>query len=295
MTHDVEESMEEDVSTPGVHTEDDVSTGANKKTRGSIRPPAEMYDEFIALKRDDESANDLLRRLIDASNDVDILQGSIDDLVSNNEHLQKVNTDIRETLEIEQHRHQTQFDDHVYEIGQLQARITTLENAAETAVVPAGEQAAMDSIGIKDVIEEAKDVCGDDETCNKVIGKMIDLKAHFASKAVDHEHTAEQNRLDREQKGLDRKSKEDLAEKDRKFKAEQAEKDQKNKIELQLAKKGGFKQEFLDDVTFLGGGSPKRPGKEIERRKQQARAEVDDEDEYLGPEAEEELLMPEDE
>ncbi len=236
----------------------------------------------------DESPASVLTRVLDEH---DALQGSIDDLVSNNEHLQKVNTEIRETLEEEQQRYLAKFDEHVSEIGQLRARITTLENATGTAVVPTG----MDSLGIKDVIEEAKDVCGDDETCAKVMGKMIDLKAHFASKAVDHEHAAEQNRLDRDQKELDRKSKEDLAEKERKFKAEQAEKDQNHKIELQLAKKGGFKQEFLEDVTFLGGGSPKRPKKVIAEKKKQAFHEADDEEEYLGPEAEEELMVPEDE
>jgi len=124
---------------------------------------------------------------------------------------------------------------------------------------------------------------------------MIDLKAHFASKAVDHDHNAEQNRLDREQKVLDRKLKEEQAEKDREFRAEQAKKDQQNKIELALAKKGGFKSEFLEDIVFLGGGSPKRPKKEIEKQKQWAQAKAEDEEELFAPDAEEELLMPEDE
>jgi hypothetical protein len=212
-----------------------------------------------------------------------------------------VNTEIRETLETEQVLHQGKFDKHVYEIGQLRARITTLESDVNMAVVPAGGQGAMDSVGMKDVLDDVKEVCGDDETCGKMMGKMLDMKAHFASKASDQEHNAEQNRLDREQKELDRgqkeldrKSKEVQAEKERNFRAEQAEKDQNHRIELALAKKGGFKEEFLDDVVFLGGGSPKRPGKEIERRKQQARAAAEDEEEFFDPDAEETLMMPDD-
>ena len=297
MSQETEPAASE-MSTQDVHTADDVSTDGSKKPRGSIRPPAELYDEFIARKRDDESANDLLRRLIDASTDVDTLQGRIADLESDNEHKQKQIDDIRYELESDRQLANERVDDYTHRIEERDQQIKVLElelHDKHTAVVSVGEQGNLDQLGIKDVIEDARDMCGDDETCNSVIGKMIDLKAHFASKAVDHEHSAEQNRLDRDQKELDRKSKEDLAEKDRKFRAEQAEKDQKNKIELALAKKGGFKSEFLEDVVFLGGGSPKRPGKEIEKRKQWARAEAEDEEEYFDPEAEEELMVPEDE
>lgn len=278
-TQEPEESSSEEVSTPDVHTADDVSTGESKKTRGSIRPPAELYDEFLALKRGDESANDLLRRLIDASNDVDTLQGSIDDLVSNNEHLQKVNTEIRETLEEEQQRHQAKFDEQVGEIGQLQARITTLENAAGTAIVPAGGQVTLDSIGIKDVIEEARDMCGGDDTeCLKIAGKMMDVKLHFASKAVDHEHNAEQNRLDRELKedlaGKEREEKD----KDRVLKKSMAEDERQLKKELSYIKKGYIPKGDLDDLVDIGRIQPKNAKKSLGYAKKQANAEADEEE-----------------
>ena len=282
-TQEVEESTAEDVSPQSVPTPE-------KGKRIDIKLPATLRSVLGTLRQDEESDAAVVKRILES---VPTLEGRIADLVSSNEHLQSVNGEIRETLEEELQRHTEIFGEQVMEIGELRARITTLENAAGTAVVPAGEQASLGSIGIKDVIEEAREICGDDDTCNSVIGKMIDLKAHFASKAVDHEHSAEQNRLDRDQKELDRESKADLAEKERKFKAEQAEKDQKNRIELALAKKGGFKSEFLEDVVFLSGGSPKQPKKEIERRKQHARHAADDEEEYLGPDAEDMLTMPE--
>jgi len=239
----------------------------------------------------DESPASILTRVL---NERARSQDSIANLVIDNEHLTKVNTELRETLVEEQNRYLAKFDEYVEAIGQLQAQITTLESSARTAVVPADGQTGMEELGIKDVIEEAKDVCGDDETCAKVMGKMIDLRAHFASKAVDNEHNANQNRLDREQKELDRKSKEDQAEKDRKFKEDQAARERASRIELALAKKGGFKKEFLDDVVFLGGGTPKRPSKEIEMRKKEAMAAAEDEDDWSDPTAEEELMMMDD-
>jgi len=226
------------------------------------------------------------------------LQGRIADLESDNEYMKNDLADVHLELTADRQHANEQVDGYIREIEERDQLIKDLElelHDKQTAVVTADGRAGMDSLGIKDVIEEAREMCGDDETCNKVIGQMIGLKAHFASKASDQDHDATQKQLDRDQKELDRKSKEDLAEAERKFKAEQAEKDQKNKIELALAKKGGFREEFLTDVVFLGGGSPKRPGKEIERRKQQARHAADDEEEYFDPEAEEELLMAEDE
>ena len=282
MTHDVEESTAEEVSTQDVHTEDDVSTGESKKTRGSIRPPAELYDEFIALKRDDESANDLLKRLIDASTDVDTLQGSIDDLVSSNEHLQKRVDDLSIDLESDRRHTEKLTNEHIHEVKEFQALIKTLENAAETAVATVGGQASLDSFGIKDVIEEARDMCGGDDTeCLKIAGKMMDVKLHFASKAVDHEHNAEQNRLDRELKeDLAGKERGEKA-KDREFREKLTTQEQQNKIELQLLKKGIVKKSVLEDAAFINISSvPKQPKKVIAEEKKQAFHEAEDEDTY---------------
>ena len=306
MTQEVEEPITEDDAhtedvetrtTPGAdaHSGDDAhkDNAPSRTATFSTRITEEEMERLDAVRNESESKADLLCRLLDEHA---TFQGRIADLVSNNEHLQKQVDDIRYELESDRQLANERVDDYTHRIEERDQQIKVLElelHDKHTAVVSVGEQGDLDQLGIKDVIEEAREICGDDDTCNSVIGKMIDLKAHFASKAVDHEHSAEQNRLDRDQKELDRKSKEDLAEKDRKFRAEQAEKDQKNKIELALAKKGGFKSEFLEDVVFLSGGSPKQPKKEIERRKQHARHAADDEEEYLGPDAEDMLTMPE--
>ena len=284
--------MTQEESTPGGVSPQDVPTPnevSPSEKRIDIKLPPAMRLTLDALRQDDEKDAAVVRRIIES---VPNYEGRIADLVSNSEHLTKVNTELRETLVEEQNRYLAKFDEYVEEIGQLHARITTLESSGRGAVVPTGMQVGMDSLGIKDVIEETREICGDDDACNHVIGKIIDLKAHFASKAIDHEHTADQNRLDREQKELDRKSKEEQAEKDRKSKEDQAARERASRIELALAKKGGFKAKFLDDVVFLSGGSPKRPGKEIERRKQEAMAAAEDEDDWSDPTAEEELMMP---
>jgi hypothetical protein len=292
MTHDVEESMTGD----DAHTEDagtrttpeaDAHSDADAHKENvpgrtatfSTRITEEEMERLDAVRNEGESKADFLCRLFDENA---TFRGSINDLVSSNEHLLKVNTDIRETLEIEQHRHQTQFDDHVYEIGQLQARITTLENAAETAVVPVGGQASLDSFGVKDVIEEARDMCGGDDTeCLKIAGKMMDVKLHFASKAVDHEHASEQNRLDRELKeDLAGKERGEKA-KDREFREKLTTQEQQNKIELQLLKKGIVKKSVLEDAAFVNISSvPKQPKKVIAEKKKQAFHETEDEETY---------------
>jgi hypothetical protein len=220
----------------------------------------------------DESPASILTRVLDEHTRS---QGAINDFVSSNEHLQKVNAEIRETLEEEQQRHQAKFDEQVGEIGQLQARITTLENTAGTAVVPAGGQVTLDSFGIKDIVEDARDMCGDDDpTCMKVASKMLDMKAHFASKAVDHDHTAEQNRLDRDQKELDRKLKEEQAAKDR----EEKEKERQLKKELSYIKKGYIPKGDLDDLVDIGRIQPKNAKKSLGYAKKQANAEADEEE-----------------
>ena len=287
-TQEVGESTAEGVSPQSVPTD-------GKAKRIDIKLPATLRSVLGTLRQDEESDAAVVKRILES---VPTLEGRIADLVSNNEHLQKQVDDIRYELESDRQLANEQVNANMQRIEERDQQIEALElelHDKQTAVVTADGRAGMDSLGIKDVIEEAREMCGDDEMCGKIIGKLLDTKVHFASKASDQEHNATQNQLDRDQKELDRKSKADLAEEERKFKAEQVEKDQKNKIELALAKKGGFRTEFLEDVVFLSGGSPKQPGKEIERRKQQARAEADDEEEYFNPEAEEELMMPEDE
>jgi predicted hydrocarbon binding protein len=276
------------------------SSEEEKPTTAKVRPSTKTIVASVRLG--DESFDDTVRRIASSFTEI---ADHVADLESTNDNLHKTNTEIRETLKEEQERHETDYEVQVEEIGQLQARIKTLEDAAGTEVVPVGEQASLGSLGIKDMIEDVRDICGDDETCNKITGKMIDLKAHFTSKAVDLTHDAKQRGLDREQKELDRESKDKQAEKDRKFRQDQAERDNTHKIELALAKKGGFKKVFLEDVVFLGGGSPKQPKNVIEQKRKQAMAEAENDEEELytpenvdspenfDPEAEEELYTPE--
>jgi len=241
-----------------------------------------------ALKTGDESFDDTVRRVF----------GVYSDMTSRIEHLRAANNEIREDLRVELERHQAKFDEQVLEIGGLRAEIATLTNQIETTLVPAAGQATLSSFGIKDTVNEARDICGDDDTCMKVAAKMLDMKAHFASKAMDNDHNAEQKRLDREQTELDRKSKQEMAAKDRALKESLAEKEHQNKIELQLAKKGGFRNGFLDDIVFIGGGSTKRPGKVIaDKRKRAFHAAASEEDDSWlndSPADEEELMMHDD-
>jgi len=152
--------------------------------------------------------------------------------------------------------------------SKLLAIIDTLkreQQSKSTAVIPGGEK--LDTSVVRDIVLDTRDICGDDAECGKIISKMLDIRTHFASKAMEQEYDAEQKRLDREQK-----------ERDRKFKAEQAEKERQHRIELALAKKGGFKKEFLEDVVFIGGGSPKRPKEELKKQQRWAKARSDEED-----------------
>lgn len=74
----------------------------------------------------DESPASVLTRVL---NEHARSQDRIAKLVSDNEHLQKANANIRETLEEEQDRYLAKFDECVEEIGQLQAQITTLQSS----------------------------------------------------------------------------------------------------------------------------------------------------------------------
>ena len=173
----------------------------------------------------------------------------------------------------EEHKHlQTQFDAFRQSASERENKllmtIDTLEHEQQverTAIVPTVE--ILDTSAVKDIVVNTKDICGDDAECGKIISKMLDIRTHFASKAMEQEYDAEQKRLDREQK-----------ERDRKFKEEQAEKERKHRIELALAKKGGFKKDFLEDVVFIGGGSPRRPKEELKTMKKRAKARSDEED-----------------
>ena len=270
---------EKEESTPGDVSPPTVPTSGGKRI--DIKLPPAMRPVLDKLRHGDEKDAAIVKRILEH---VPKFNDNMDDLLSENEHLKKQLEDAENELEADRNLVDKLHDDYMQQISQLRKKIEALElelqskPANQNAVVPVGGQATLDSFGVKDIVEDARDICGDDETCNKVIGKMIDLRAHFASKAMDQEHDAQQRQLDREQKELDRKSREEQAEKERKFRQEQAEREHKNKIELALAKKGGFKQEFLEDVVFLGGGSPKRPKEELDKRKKWAKAASDEED-----------------
>jgi len=256
--------------------------------RKMIGLPPDVYERFA--KCGEEGDNDLviMRRILDTLSDTEELRGSVDDLVSTNEHLQTQLDDLRGEIEADRQLADKQVDDYIQRIEERAHQIEDLKLGGGTAVVPGGGQVGLDSFGIKDVVEEARDMCGDDETGNKLIGKMIDMKAHFASKAVDHEHAAEQNQLDRDQKELDRKSKEELAEndrkervKDRESKEKLATQEQENKLELQLMKKGIVRKTFLEDAAFANISSiPKRPAGALKNAKKQAYHEAEDEEEF---------------
>ena len=229
----------------------------------------------------DESPASVLTKVL---NEYDALHGRIVDLVSTNEHLIQANTDIRNTLKEEQEQHEADYGVQVEEIGQLRARITTLENSAGTAVVPSGGQVSLDSfgsLGMKDIAEEIRDGCGGDEVCTATVLKLQQTRTEAMSKHLDRDHDAEQKRLDRDQKeDMAKKDREEKG-KDRESRERQAEKERDNKLEMQLLKKGIVRKSFLEDAAFVNISSvPKRAKKAIAEKKTQAFHEAEDEEEY---------------
>lgn len=231
------------------------------------------------VKYGDESFDDTVRRIVGSWNEV---VGHVADLESDNEHLKTRNNEIAEELSVEQAAHAKTIEAGRDEIAELRYQLAQLTEKVETAVATVGGQASLDSFGVKDVIEEARDMCGGDDTeCLKIAGKMMDVKLHFASKAVDHEHASEQNRLDRELKeDLAGKERGEKA-KDREFREKLTTQEQQNKIELQLLKKGIVKKSVLEDAAFVNISSvPKQPKKVIAEKKKQAFHETEDEETY---------------
>jgi len=222
-----------------------------KGERISIKLPASMRPILDMLRQGNERNATLVKRIIES---VPTLHNRIADLEEEHKHLQTQFDAVRQSASERE--------------SKLLAIIDTLKHEQEagcTAVAPTAE--ILDTSVVRDIVLDTRDICGDDAECGKIISKMLDIKSHFASKAMDQAHDAEQKRLDREQK-----------ERDRKFKAEQAEKERKHRIELALAKKGGFKKDFLEDVVFIGGRSPKRPKEELKKQQRRAKARSDEED-----------------
>jgi len=271
-----------------------VPNGDNKK-RIDVKLPASVRPALDALRQDDETDAAVLKRLIET---VPTLMGQVNDLTSELEHTQSVNKEIREDFQLEFERHQAKFDDQVHEIGQLRAQVATLTNQIETRLVPADGQATLDSfgsIGMKDIADEIHDGCGGDETCIGTVVKLQQTRIAAMSKHLDRDHDAEQRRLAREhdatQRQLELDAKTAAQEKDRALKKSLAEKEHANKIELQLAKKGGFKNEFLEDITFIGGGVSKHPKKDLSEAEKRAHQKVSGDDLWLDKEPEDEETL----
>ncbi|MCD6161836.1 MAG: hypothetical protein J7K40_05420, partial [candidate division Zixibacteria bacterium] len=273
--------------------------GDNKK-RIDVKLPASVRPALDALRQDDETDAAVLKRLIET---VPTLMGQVNDLTSELEHAQSVNKEIREDFRLEFERHQAKYDDQVHEIGQLRAQVKTLTNQIETKLVPTDGQATLNSfgsIGMKDIADEIRDGCEGDETCIGTIAKLQQTRIAAVSKHLDREHDAEQKRLAREHDAIQRQieldAKKEAQEKDRALKEALAEKEHINKIELQLAKKGGFKQKFLEDVVFISAGASKRPRRDMAEAKRRAHHAAEEEDDWLTQdlEAEETLDMHDD-
>lgn len=276
----------------------DVPNGDNKK-RVDVKLPASIRPTLDALRMGDETDAAVLKRLLET---VPTLIGQVNDLTSELENAESVNVGIREDLNKELQRHQETFDDHVTEIGELRAQVTTLTNQVEKGLVPVGEQSKLEvfgSIGMKDIADEISTGCDGEETCIGTVVKLQQTRIAAMSKHMDRDHDGEQRRLAREhdatQRQLELGVKTTAQEKDRALKAELAEKEHANKIELVLAKKGGFRQEVLEDIVFIGGGGSKHPRKDMadaERRAHHAATNEDDEDWMThDPDGEEELTM----
>jgi hypothetical protein len=267
-----------EVSTQGVHTNEEMSTGETKKPRGSLRPPAELYDEFIELKRDDESTNDLLKRLIDTANGVDALNNRITDLVTLNEHLQVTVDELDAIRTSEQEQSTVQIDALKHRISGLEADIEHLiDEGASTALTTPSEQSQLDLGGdvLKDTIDAVKGACGDEESCVKTALHLIDTKASLVNSQSSRDHDARQKDLDRDERDKDRKLKQDLA--DGKAKHEK---------DLAMIKKGIVHEADLEGVIFLGEHRHKSAKAAIEDRKEQARRESEADEEWKEPEAE---------
>lgn len=293
------EYTEEEVSPQA----DDVSpptvpNGDNMKKRVDIKLPATIRPLLDKLRQDDESDAAAVRRLIES---VPTLMGQTNDLQSEVENMRSVNVGIREDLNKELQRHQETFDDHVMEIGGLKAQVTTLTNQITKGVVPAGEQMSLEtfgSLGMKDIADEINEGCDGEETCIGTIVKLQSTRIAAMSKHLDREHDGEQKQLSRDhdatQRQIELDAKRETQEKDRALKDDLARRDHDNKIELALAKKGGFKQDVLEDIVFIGGGGSKHPRKDManaERRAHHEATNEDDEDWMTKSDGEEELAM----
>jgi hypothetical protein len=268
------------------HTEDDAhkDNAPSRTATFSTRITEEEMERLDAVRNEGESKADFLCRLFDENA---TLQGSIDDLVSNNEHLQKRVDDLSGELEADRQLANERVDDYAQRTEERDRRIEALElelHDKQTAIVPAGGQVTLDSfgsLGMKDIADEIHDGCAGDESCIGTVAKLQQIRIEAMSKHLDRDHDAEQKRLAREhdatQKEIDRKEKE----LDRDSREKQAEKERDNKLEMQLLKKGVVRKSFLEDAAFINISSvPKRPNKEIENRKRQARAGAEDEEEY---------------
>lgn len=276
----------------------DVPNGDNKK-RVDVKLPSSVRPALDALRMGEETDAAVLKRLLET---VPTLIGQVNDLTSELENAQSVNVGIREDLDKELQRHQETFDDHVTEIGGLRAQVTTLTSRIEKGLVPVDEQSKLEvfgSTGMKDIADEISEGCQGDDVCIGTVVKLQQTRIDAMSKCMDRDHDGEQKQLARDhdatQRQVELDAKREAQEKDRALKAELAEKEHANKLELVLAKKGGFKQELLDEVVFISGGTSKHPRKDLadaERRAHHAATNEDNEDWMAqDPEGEEELTM----